>query len=250
MKKIINILHLYYDLMNLSGDSGNISALLDAFDKQHVKVHIDKLSIKDKINFKKYDLIYIGHGSTINQNIVRKDILKYKKQIKSVIENDIPFIATGNSYELFGKKINDEEALGIFNFNSFDIKKIITDDEIQNENRFTSELVGISDYIDKPIIGVINHNHENNLNGNSFIKVIKGFGNTSTSLEEGIHKYHFIGTYTLGPLLIRNPYLKDKIVKDILIQNNIEYIENTNGLDYKAYNTYLDNFNINKTLDN
>ena len=36
MKKI-NILHLYYDIANLSGDTGNIYAIKQAFEDQGVK---------------------------------------------------------------------------------------------------------------------------------------------------------------------------------------------------------------------
>ena len=60
MKKI-NILHLYYDIANLSGDTGNIYAIKQAFEDQGVKYNIDYLTLGDKLDFKKYDLVYIGH---------------------------------------------------------------------------------------------------------------------------------------------------------------------------------------------
>ena len=91
----INILHLYYNLMNLYGDSGNIKAIIYSLAKQNVNTIVDWLSIEDDIDFSKYDLIYIGSGTERNQLIARDNILKYKdkyfieKLIKSIDENYI-----------------------------------------------------------------------------------------------------------------------------------------------------------------
>ena len=79
--KSIKILHLYYDLMNLSGEDGNMVAIRDYLDNQNVKYEIDRLSIKDKIDFNKYSLIYIGNGSRESQELARQDILKYQFQL-------------------------------------------------------------------------------------------------------------------------------------------------------------------------
>jgi CobQ-like glutamine amidotransferase family enzyme len=60
---------------------------------------------------------------------------------------------------------------------------------------------------------------------------------------EGVHKYHFYGTYLLGPLLVRNPYLLDKIMKDLLTDRNIPF-KAKDSLDKIAYKEYLRNFKI------
>ena len=242
MKKL-NILHLYYDLMNLSGDSGNITAIKHILDEQKVNYSIDKLTINNKIDFDKYDLVYIGHGSYENQEMVRKDILKYKKDILDRIEEGMFFIATGNSYELFGNKIEDRKCLGFINFDSTKVKEIVSDEELQNEERLVSEAVCKIKGFNYPVIGFYNHGNENNNTNNYLFEVIKGFGNTSTLKVEGVHKYHFYGTYMLGPLLIRNPYLLDKIIKDLLTENNIPY-KPINSLSHLAYKEYLRNFDI------
>ena len=49
----INILHLYYDLLNLYGENGNIKALKKHLEEQNVKVNIEFLTLNDKIDFKK-----------------------------------------------------------------------------------------------------------------------------------------------------------------------------------------------------
>lgn len=225
--KTIKIAHLYYDLMNYYGEQGNVLALKTAIEYAGFKVNVKTLSVDDEIDFEKYDIFYMGMGTKRNQEIVRKDILKYKDKIENVIDKKM-FIMTGNSYELFGKKIDDKKCLGIFNFES------------KTTDRIVGEQVFKSDIIKETIIGFQNRFSSNNIKDDYLFEVIKGTGNDSESKVEGIHKNNFFGTYLLGPILIRNPYFKDALLKYIGIDK-----VNTKLVDYKAYHEYLKNFNIN-----
>ena len=44
---MIRVLHLYYDLLNLYGEQGNILALKRAFKNQNVDVEVDYLDDKE-----------------------------------------------------------------------------------------------------------------------------------------------------------------------------------------------------------
>ena len=132
--KTIKIAHLYYDLMNYYGEQGNVLALKTAIEYAGFKVNVKTLSVDDEIDFEKYDIFYMGMGTKRNQEIVRKDILKYKDKIENVIDKKM-FIMTGNSYELFGKKIDDKKCLGVFNFESK------TTDRIVGEQVFKSDII-------------------------------------------------------------------------------------------------------------
>lgn len=225
--KTIKIAHLYYDLMNYYGEQGNVLALKTAIEYAGFKVNVKTLSVDDEIDFEKYDIFYMGMGTKRNQEIVRKDILKYKDKIENVINKKM-FIMTGNSYELFGKKIDDKKCLGVFNFES------------KTTDRIVGEQIFKSDIIKETIIGFQNRFSSNNIKDDYLFEVIKGTGNDSESKVEGIHKNNFFGTYLLGPILIRNPYFKDALLKYIGIDK-----VNTKLVDYKEYHEYLKNFNIN-----
>ena len=97
--KTIKIAHLYYDLMNLYGETGNIMALKEGFKRQGVKCDVDYLSKGSKIDFSKSEIFYMGMGSEANQEIVRKDILRYREEFRKNIKKKT-FIMTGNSFEL------------------------------------------------------------------------------------------------------------------------------------------------------
>ena len=54
---MIKILHLYYDIMNMYGESANIRALKKALDSEGVTYKIDCKSLYDEINIMSYDFI-------------------------------------------------------------------------------------------------------------------------------------------------------------------------------------------------
>ena len=53
----ITIAHLYYDLLNLYGENGNIKALKKQLENQGVSVTVLSLSIEDELHFDDYDMV-------------------------------------------------------------------------------------------------------------------------------------------------------------------------------------------------
>lgn len=225
MKKKIKIAHLYYDLMNLYGESANIRAIKMFIERQDVEAEIHFVTIGDKMNFKSYDFVYIGAGSDENFKIVLDDLLKYRDDIKEAIENGKTYIATGNAMDLFGKKIRlldgtDIKCLDIIDYQSYEL-----------ERRSISEIA---------------YKYSKLPDGQN---IILGFKNTSTSIAHNKNRMcEFINTSNvknfyavnfIGPLLIRNPYFTNKIVKDIFEQKGYEFKEITDTIEFTAYHEFL-----------
>ena len=231
----IKIAHLYYDLMNLYGESGNIIALEKGFEEQDMYTEVIKLTVGDRIDFTKYDIYYIGCGSESNQLIVLEDLIKYKNIIKEAIEDGKYFIFTGNSYELLGKYIEKLNGDKIDTLNIFDFYTKELDTRIRGEEILECKL------FKEPIIGFQNRQCILNNKDYHLFNVINGHGNNNKSKHEGIHYNNLFATYTLGPLLIRNPLLKDYIIKNILEKKDILY-KKVSSIDEKAYNEFVKNF--------
>lgn len=220
MKLVIG--HLYHDLMNLYGDNGNIKVLEYQLKIQKIDYEIKKLSINDEINFSKLDLIYIGSGSEKNRDIVLKDILKYKKEIKECYKNNKCFLITGNAIELFGQYLIDKnnkvhKCLNLFNY------------YIKDEERTVAEIVAKAPFLKDSILGFVNHQGIiYSKNG----KKLEGYG---------IYKNNFYGTYILGPILARNPefleFFLKKLIKNKSKNFRIKPIDRT--LDDEAYIDFM-----------
>ena len=226
---MIKVLHLYYDLLNLYGEQGNILALKRAFKNQNVEIEVDYLSVQDKIDFQKYDLVYLGSGSTENLLIALEDIKRHKKELKKYIESKKVLLATGNSYLLFGQKINNMDALGIFDYYA-----------VSSEKMAKESLMEL--YQEKDIIGFQNREFIVNNKRNHLFKVKEGLCDNLKSEYEGYHEYNFYGTFVIGPLLIRNPHFTNILVKEIMEKNNLIYHEYEDKILVDAYNQYIKNF--------
>lgn len=213
----ITIAYLYYDLLNLYGDSGNIKALEYHLKEQNIDVNIKYLSINDKKDFSKYDLVYIGSGTDKNLLLALDDILKYKKDLKDYIQSNKFILSTGNSIELFGKyiriKSKVQKSLGLFDY------YIDYDDRIVKDTNYECE------FINSNIIGFENHL------GHLVSNEKKLFN------DEGVLKNNFYGTYVIGPLLVRNPEFCKYFIRELLV-NKKEDIKINKGnykLDELAY---------------
>lgn len=235
---MIKIAHLYYDLMNLYGDNGNLKALKLQLDSQEVKTKIEFLTIGDKIDFSKYDFIYIGPGTEHNQKLVLKDLLKYKKQIQDAINNNKFFLITGNAFDLFGKYIVEENEKKLKTLNIFKFYTI-------NENfRLVDETIAIEQGSKDWILGFQNQGSTMHDLDNPWFEITKGIGSYPNSKTEGLHYNNFYGTYLIGPILVRNPKLLKNITKQLILSKNkkFKFKPFNLNLEQKAHDEYIKNY--------
>ena len=232
----IKIAHLYYDLMNLYGEHGNILALTKHLEAHHVKTIVHYLSIEDSIDFDKYDFFYIGSGSTPSYELVRKNILKYEKEIKKAIMQKKFFLITGNAIDLFGRSYNtldekEKKTLDILNYETFETEERIVGEQTYRFSKFDEEIIGFQNR--NTVLRYVKEKH--------LFEVKSGTGYVPKSIVEGIKKNNFYGTYLLGPILIRNPYFTEYLVEQIIKQKNIAFEEYKDKYEIKAYEEYRKN---------
>lgn len=229
----ITILYLYYDILNLYGESGNMKALKQYLEALNIDVHIKFATLNDEINLKNVDMIYLGMGSENNQLLALKHLKKYKKEIKEYILNGNFVLATGNSLELFGKAIDQEKALNIFSFSSKKVEYRIVDEALYKTNLLSSYILGFT-----------NRNSILINNDNPLFNVIKGVGCEPNENIEGYHYKNFYGTYLIGPILIRNPEFLRYLVNELIKFKNPEFkIKRIKlKLEENAYNEFMKNY--------
>lgn len=207
----LNILCLYYDIMNLYGENGNIKVLEYHLKEAKIKYNIDYLSIDDDLIFKNYDLVLIGAGTERNRLLALSHLMKYKNDLKEEIENNKFFLVTGNALGMFGKTLNDEEALDVFDYET-----------VTSDNRISKEVV-LKNKFGRDIYGFLNCEDVNNNEENFLFE------------NEGIKYKNFYGTYVLGPILSRNPDFLRYFFKRLVNDNKVKMNTRLNDRAYKEF---------------
>ena len=197
---------LYPEFCNLNGDMGNVKYLKKCLPE----AKFIETSINEQPAFCTQDdisLIYMGALSERSQEIVIKKLMPYKQRIEELIDKGQVFLFTGNSLEVLGEYIINEdkskiEALGIFNVHA---KR----DMLHRHNSFF-----LGKYEDIELLGF--KSQFTMLYGDNsneyFATVEMGIGINKESKLEGIKKNNFIGTYIIGPVLILNPEFTLKLL--------------------------------------
>lgn len=222
---MINILHLYYDLLNLYGENANTRCIVNNLKRNNIKVNVDLKSINDKVDFTKYDLIYISSGDEESLELAVNDIKKYKKEIKKYIEDDKFLILTGNAMDMFGKKIitldKEIDALNLFNYYAEYINK--SKFKNASTDRIVGEVKATSKLIKEEIIGFQNRCDCIYNSKSPLFKTSEKYSNDGNSNNEGFTYKNVYATHIIGPLFIRNPYFTDYILDKLCKSKNLKY---------------------------
>lgn len=209
----INILHLFPDMLNLYGDNGNIECIRKRLLWRDIDVSVSRHKFKDgTIDFENADIVFLGGGSDKEQEQVRCELLKYKNELKSFVENGKTLIAVCGGFELLGQYIerNGEKTAGL---GILDIYTEVSD----NKSRFIGNVILKSDFLDSYITGFENHSGKVFLNGYAPLgKVIAGYGNNGEDKSEGVIYKNLFASYLHGPLFPKNPKLCDYILTNTL----------------------------------
>lgn len=213
---IINIAHLYGNLLNTYGDVGNIMAFAHEARKAGFDTNIDIISLGDDFDYKKYDFVFFGGGQDYEQSIVQKDLIKKRDSIVAYIENGGILLAICGGYQLLGQYYYDAYNKKIDGLKIFDHYTM----NQENKHRFTGNIkVRSALNEDDLYTGFENHGGVTFLGSKQepFAYVVEGNGNNGKDKSEGFRYKNTIGSYLHGPLLAKNKNLcKDliNILKD------------------------------------
>ncbi len=208
----LKIAHLYPDLLNLYGDSGNVLCLEKRLQWRNIEYDTDLIFAGSKCRLIDYDIIFIGGGQDFEQHLVMQEIGRgVDNQLKNAIEEEAVVLAVCGGFQLLGKYYQTNKG-EILNFTS-----ILDFYTVGKSKRF------IGNYIFKTeekirIMGFENHSGRTYLGKDTkpLGKVLLGYGNNGKDGTEGVRYKNVFGTYCHGPVLPKNPDFADFLIEKAL----------------------------------
>lgn len=211
MKKI-KVLHMYADMLDLYGDSGNMEIIRYRCAKRGIECEVDTYSVdSEKPDFTSYDMIYIGGGADLEQQHISADLLKCREGIRAAYEAGTFLFLICGGYQLMGKYYRDADGNDIPGLELFDYYTVAPS---SRRKRCIGNIVLRTEITGVPIevVGFENHGGQTQGIKTPLGEVLYGNGNCSKSRYEGYFEKNVIATYMHGPCLSKNPELSDYMI--------------------------------------
>jgi CobQ-like glutamine amidotransferase family enzyme len=207
----LQILHLYPELLNLYGDSGNILVLRKRLEWRHLGCTVHEVHMGERASLTGIDLVFIGGGSDREQRIVCDELQRQRSELAAFVEDGGVLLAVCGGYQLLGHSylMGNEEVRGL------SLVDLYTD---RGSPRLIGNVVVGSRIAPQPIVGYENHGGRTHLGAGvePLGRVLFGHGNDGESGQEGCLYRNVVGTYVHGPLLPKNPGVADWLLSRAL----------------------------------
>ncbi len=201
------VAHLYPELLNLYGDSGNVLVLRRRMEWRGIQCLVDEVHVGERPLLANADIVFVGGGSDREQKVVCESLLSVRDELAAYVEDDGVLLAVCGGYQLLGHSY----AMGEEVVRGLSLVDLYTD---RGSPRLIGNICVQSHVSLLPIVGYENHGGRTHLGPGvePLGRVLHGFGNDGQSGDEGCLYKNVLGTYVHGPLLPKNPGVADWLI--------------------------------------
>ena len=202
---------MYPDILNLHGERGSLQGLIAAGKNMGIEVEVRRIeSFDEPIPFRELDVLMFLPGEITSFKYLVPALKNQLEQLTEFVEQGGYVLGMGTSGTLFGKEIKREdgsvlEGLGLLDMTATERHLVWGDDLILRIQDTRHELIGC-----QVMMADVQTTQP-------FGKVIYGYGNNGGS-DEGARYKNLIYTNCVGPLLVKNPWFTEQILKDTCLR--------------------------------
>jgi len=211
----LRVCALYPDLMNIYADRGNLLMLERRCAWRGIGFAVTAAGIGDAIDPDAHDLFYLGGGQDRDQRLCALDLVDTKRDaLHAAAARGAIVLGVCGGFQLLGHRyeLGEDEIPGL---GLVDLQTIRSTDGSRLIGNVAIEVRLDQDAPPRVLAGFENHGGRTHLGAGAqpLGRVLKGHGNTGTSGFEGVLHGSVIGTYLHGPLLPKNAWLADWLIR-------------------------------------
>src|SRR3954447_13418784 len=213
--------------MNIYADRGNLLVLERRCRWRGIGFAVTAAGLGEAIDADAHDLFYLGGGQDRDQRLCALDLVETKRDaLHAAAARGALVLGVCGGYQLLGHRyaLGDEEIPGI---GLVDLETVRTDGprlignvaiEVQLDGGERRGLAGFENHAGRPRLGA----------GEAPLgRVLRGHGNTGSSGAEGVRRDGVVGTYLHGPLLPKNAWFADWLIRRATGVDELEPLDDT-----------------------
>ena len=210
----LRVCALYPDLMNIYADRGNLLMLERRCRWRGIGFAVTPAGLGEAIDPDAHDLFYLGGGQDRDQRLCALDLVETKRDaLHAAAGRGALVLGVCGGYQLLGRgyALGDDVIPGV---GLVDLETVRSDGPRLIGN-VAIEVKLDDDAPPRVLAGFENHAGRTRLGAGEVAlgRVLKGHGNTGTTGAEGVRRGSVIGTYLHGPLLPKNAWFADWLIR-------------------------------------
>jgi lipid II isoglutaminyl synthase (glutamine-hydrolysing) len=212
----VRVCALYPDLMNIYADRGNLLLLERRCRWRGIDFSVTASGLGERLDPDGADLFYIGGGQDRDQALCALDLAEVKRDaLHAAAARGAVILAVCGGYQLLGHsyQLGDATLPGV---GLLDLVTVRSDEPRLIGN--VAIKVELDPNVRRVLAGFENHGGRTNLgpDATALGRVLKGHGNNGVDGHEGVRHGNVIGTYLHGPLLPKNAWFADWLIRTAL----------------------------------
>ncbi|MBT2500974.1 hypothetical protein [Curtobacterium sp. ISL-83] len=219
----LTILHVYPRQMGVSGDRGNVAALVRRAAAADLATEVLEYAPGDPLPASA-DVVVIGNGPLSAMRSLATDITRIGAPLRDFAVAGVPVVAVGGGFDLATNEVVPTDGPPVAGFGVFDARAVRGAERRVNyfvlDTRYPllpgapTRLAGFEDHATSIELapGV-----------EPFADVVSGGGNQAGAPVEGAIAGASFGTHTQGPLLPLNPQLTDGVLAAAAARRGRDY---------------------------
>jgi len=215
----LRICALYPDLMNIYADRGNLLMLERRCAWRSIGFAVTAVGLGDVIDPDAHDLYYLGGGQDRDQRLCALDLVETKRDaLHAAADRGAVVLGVCGGFQLLGHRYElGADAIGGLGLVDLETIRSTDGSRLIGNVAIEVQLDG-EDGAQRVLAGFENHGGRTHLGAGEqpLGRVIKGHGNTGSSGFEGVRRDNVIGTYLHGPLLPKNAWFADWLIRTAL----------------------------------
>ncbi len=225
--RTLRVCALYPDVMNIYADRGNLLMLERRCTWRGIGFELTPAGFGEAVDPAAHDLFYLGGGQDRDQRLCALDLVQTKRDaLHAAADRGALVLGVCGGYQLLGHgyALADEviPGLGLVDLETIRSAgpRLIGNVAIE---------VDLDDGRPRVLAGFENHAGHTHLGDGEqpLGRVLKGHGNTGASGAEGVRRGSVIGTYLHGPLLPKNAWFADWLIRRALGLEELAPLDDT-----------------------
>ncbi|MER2235385.1 MAG: glutamine amidotransferase [Candidatus Limivicinus sp.] len=212
----LKICHLYPDVLNLYGDTGNILCMRRRLAWRGIDSSVNRVRVGESLDLSDCDLLLIGGGQDFEQEVLLPDLRSGKAEcLRSAIDDGICVLAICGGYQMLGQYYETWQGVRCDFVGALDLYTVGSQQRMIGNTVYRYRK---PDGSEGTLVGFENHSGKTWLGEGvePLAKVVVGYGNNGEDGTEGVHVRNVFGSYSHGPLLPKNPAFCDMLLQTAL----------------------------------